>query len=143
METLFLYFGKVFLCSGVMFLYYKLFLKDKTFHHYNRFYLLAILVISIFLPFLKINYFTIAVNNDIYLLINKIQNFNTTKTLNNDFFYFKFIAYVVGLGALFLLTKLLVGIIKIQQLKKNFTKENFEGINFYQTDLQEAPFFFF
>ena len=143
METLFLYFGKVFLCSGVMFLYYKLFLKDKTFHHYNRFYLLAILVISIFLPFLKINYFTIAVNNDIYLLINKIQNFNTTKTLNDDFFYFKLIAYVVGLCALFLLTKLLVGIIKIQQLKKNFTKENFEGINFYQTDLQEAPFSFF
>ena len=143
METLFIYLIKVFVCSGVMFLYYKLFLKDRTFHHYNRFYLLAVLLISLGLPFLKISYFTIEVNSDIYLLINKIQNFNTAKTLNHDFFYFPFIACAAGLASVFFLIKLLFGIVKIQQLKKNFTKENFEGINFYQTNLQEAPFSFF
>ena len=39
MEAILLYFGKTILCSGVTFLYYQLSLKDKTFHHYNRFYL--------------------------------------------------------------------------------------------------------
>ncbi|MBU4539039.1 MAG: hypothetical protein L6264_04215 [Weeksellaceae bacterium] len=143
METLFIYLIKVFVCSGVMFLYYKLFLKDRTFHHYNRFFLLAVLLISILLPFLKLSYFTIEVNSDIYLLISKIQNFNTAKTLNNDFIYFQLAAFAVGLVAVFFLTKLIIGIIKIDQLKKEFTKENFEGINFYHTNLQEAPFSFF
>ena len=111
METLFLYFGKVILTSGVMFLYYRLFLKDKTFHHYNRFYLLSVLVISLLLPLLKISYFTLEVNSDIYMLINRLQNFNSTKTLDNDFFYFKLIAFVIGLVSLFFLTKLILGLI--------------------------------
>ncbi|WP_228448365.1 MULTISPECIES: hypothetical protein [unclassified Chryseobacterium] len=80
METLLLYFGKVILCSGVMFLYYQLSLKDKTFHHYNRFYLLLAIVISLLLPLIKVDDFTIEVNSDVYLLLDKIQNFNTQKT---------------------------------------------------------------
>ena len=143
MEALFIYFGKVFLASGVMFLYYQLFLKDKTFHHYNRFYLLGVLVLSMILPFFKISYFTIEVNEDIYLLYSKLQNFNSTKTLNHDFPYFQLIAFVVGLVSVFYLGKLFYGIFKIQQLKKEFSKEHFEGINFYQTNLSEAPFSFF
>ncbi|MBL7881545.1 MAG: hypothetical protein JNN23_17060, partial [Chryseobacterium gambrini] len=54
METVLLYFGKVILCSGVTFLYYQLSLKDKTFHHYNRFYLLSAMLISLLLPLIKV-----------------------------------------------------------------------------------------
>ncbi|MGA9212276.1 M56 family metallopeptidase [Kaistella sp.] len=143
METILLYFGKVILCSGVTFLYYRLFLKDKTFHHYNRFYLLAAILISLLLPLLKVNYFTLEVNSDIYLLINKLQNFNTTTPFKNDFTYFKICAFLIGLVAVFFLTKLIFGLVKIQILKKKFNKESFEGISFYQTDLTEAPFSFF
>ncbi|WP_276967874.1 M56 family metallopeptidase [Chryseobacterium sp.] len=35
------------------------------------------------------------------------------------------------------------GIFKIQQFKKQFNKESFDGINFYRTDLNEAPFSYF
>ncbi|WP_050020758.1 hypothetical protein [Chryseobacterium sp. P1-3] len=75
METLLLYFGKVIVCSGVTFLYYQLSLKDKTFHHYNRFYLLSAMLISLLLPLIEVDYFTIEVNNDMYMLLDKIQNF--------------------------------------------------------------------
>ncbi|MBE2273542.1 MAG: hypothetical protein IAE62_04655, partial [Flavobacteriales bacterium] len=92
METIFIYFGKVILTSGVMFLYYRLFLKDKTFHHYNRFYLLSVLLVSLLLPLLKVSYFTLEVNNDIYLLINKLQDFNSKNNLSHDFIYLKFAA---------------------------------------------------
>ena len=143
MEALFIYFGKVFLASGVMFLYYQLFLKDKTFHHYNRFYLLGVLVLSMILPFFKISYFTIEVNADIYLLYSKLQNFNSTKTLSHDFPYSQLIACLIGLVSVFCLGKLFYGIFKIQQLKKEFPQEHFEGISFYQTNLSEAPFSFF
>ena len=143
MEALLIYFGKVFLASGVLFLYYQLFLKDKTFHHYNRFYLLGVLVLSMILPFFKISYFTIEVNTDIYLLYSKLQNFNSTKTLSYDFPYSQLIACLIGLVSVFCLGKLFYGIFKIQQLKKEFPQEHFEGISFYQTNLSEAPFSFF
>ncbi|ROI05502.1 MULTISPECIES: M56 family metallopeptidase [unclassified Chryseobacterium] len=143
METLLLYFGKVILCSGVTFLYYQLSLKDKTFHHYNRFYLLSAMLISLLLPLIKVDYFTIEVNNDMYMLLDKIQNFNTEKNLDNGNFYFSIIFSALGLVSFYFLGKLLYGIFKIQQFKKQFRKESFDGINFYRTDLTEAPFSYF
>ncbi|OCA69234.1 antirepressor [Chryseobacterium contaminans] len=143
METLLLYFGKVILCSGVMFLYYQLSLKDKTFHHYNRFYLLLAIVISLLLPLIKVDDFTIEVNSDVYLLLDKIQNFNTPKNVNNGNLYFNLIFSALGLVSLYFLGKLIYGIFKIQQFKAQFQKESFDGINFYRTDLTEAPFSYF
>lgn len=142
MEIL-LYFGKVIFTSGVMFLYYQLFLKDKTFHHYNRFYLLASMIVSLLLPLLKVSYFTLEVNSNIYLLISKLNNIQSDKNTENDFIYISVIAFAFGLVAVFFLTKLIFGLVKIQLLKKKFIKENFEGISFYQTNLHNAPFSFF
>lgn len=143
METLLLYFGKVILCSGVMFLYYQLSLKDKTFHHYNRFYLLSAILISLLLPLVKIEDFTIEVSNELYMLLGKIQNFNTQKNVSNGNLYFSIIFSALGLVSLYFLGKLIYGIFKIQQFKGQFQKESFDGINFYRTNLTEAPFSYF
>ncbi|RLJ32868.1 beta-lactamase regulating signal transducer with metallopeptidase domain [Chryseobacterium sp. 7] len=143
MEAILLYFGKVILCSGVTFLYYQLSLKDKTFHHYNRFYLLAAIVISLLLPLIRVDDFTIEVNNDMYMLLDKIQNFNTEKNIDNGNLYFNIIFSALGLVSFYFLGKLLYGVFKIQQFKNQFQKESFDGINFYRTDLTEAPFSYF
>ncbi|MBW7674726.1 M56 family metallopeptidase [Chryseobacterium chendengshani] len=143
MEALILYFGKVVICSGVMFLYYQLSLKDKTFHHYNRFYLLSAILVSILLPLISVDDFTIEVNNDVFVLINKIQNLNSDKTTDHDYIYFRIIFSALGLVSLYFLGKLLYGILKISQFKNQFQKETFEGVNFYQTNLSEAPFSYF
>jgi len=143
MEALIIYFGKVIICSGVMFLYYQLSLKDKTFHHYNRFYLLGAMVISLLLPLIKVEDFTMDVSNDVYLLISKLQNFNSDKNINNDDTYFRIIFTALGLVSFYLLGKLIYGIFKIRQFKNQFQKESFDGINFYHTNLTEAPFSYF
>ena len=143
MEAILLYFGKIILCSGVMFLYYQLSLKDKTFHHYNRFYLLSAILIPLLLPLIKVEDFTIEVSNEMYLLLNKVQHFNTEKNINNGNFYFNIIFSALGLVSFYFLGKLAIGIFKIQQFKKQFQKESFDGINFYRTDLTEAPFSYF
>ncbi|SFI66356.1 BlaR1 peptidase M56 [Kaistella treverensis] len=142
MEIL-MYSGKVILTSGVLFFYYQLFLKDKTFHHYNRFYLLAAVVISMILPLLKVSYFTLEVNGDIYLILNNLNIAESSKNVNQNFDYFSLIAIFTGLIASFLIVKFLYGLAKIESLKKKFKKENFEGISFYHTNLPEAPFSFF
>lgn len=143
MEAILLYFGKTILCSGVTFLYYQLSLKDKTFHHYNRFYLLAAIVMSLLLPLIRVDDFTIEVNSDMYMLLDKIQNFNSEKNINNGNLYFNIIFSALGLVSFYFLGKLIYGIFKIQQFKKQFQKESFDGINFYRTDLSEAPFSYF
>ncbi|MBK1896965.1 M56 family metallopeptidase [Chryseobacterium paridis] len=143
METLFLYFGKIIVCSGVTFLYYQLSLKDKTFHHYNRFYLLSAILLSLLLPLIRVDDFTIEVNNEVYVLINKLQNFNSNKNISNDHIYFRIIFSALGLVSFYFLGKFIYGIIKIQQLKSQFQKESFDGINFYHTNLTEAPFSYF
>ena len=45
---------KMIACSGTLFGYYWLFLRNKKFHHYNRFYLLAATSMSIVFPFIRI-----------------------------------------------------------------------------------------
>lgn len=143
MEAILFYLGKMILTSGLMFLYYQLFLKDKTFHHYNRFYLLGTMLVSLLLPLLKVSYFTIAVNNDIYLLINKLQPANAAIGSKSTSIYP--LIFTLGLLTIsvFFITRFVYGIFKIIKLKRRFPREAFEGLNFYQTDLEHAPFSYF
>lgn len=143
METLFMYFFKVFLCSGVLFLYYQLSLKDKTFHHYNRFYLLSAAAISLLLPLLKVEDFTIEVNADLYFLLTKIENIKTYNSINDDYTYFKLGFAALALVSVFFVGRLIFGIFKILRIRNKFKKETLEGINFYQTNLSDAPFSYF
>lgn len=142
METIFLYFGKMILVSAVMSAYYLLFLRDKTFHHYNRFYLLGTMVLSLLLPLLKVEYFTIETDSRILLLLNQF-NQNSAQEVENSFNFWNFGALILGIVSFFLLAKLTLGLVKIHQLKKEFPKESIEGITFYNTNLHDAPFSFF
>ncbi|HNU87969.1 MAG TPA: M56 family metallopeptidase [Ferruginibacter sp.] len=56
MLPFFWYMLKVMISSGILLGYYWLFLRNKIFHQYNRFYLLAALSLSLLLPLLKIDF---------------------------------------------------------------------------------------
>ncbi|MCG2792078.1 MAG: hypothetical protein L6262_00830 [Weeksellaceae bacterium] len=130
------------LCSGVMFTYYLLFLKDKTFHHYNRFYLLLTVIISLVLPLIKVSYFTIETNENLYLLLSQIHQ-NPSKNTSHDLTIYQIFYAIVGLVSILLLIRLILGLIKIEAIKKQFPNETVQGIRFYQTTLTNAPFSFF
>ena len=69
MKTLLFYLLQVIVASGILYGYYHLALRNKRFHQYNRFYLLAALVISILVPFLNIPvYFTSKATDSSFLL---------------------------------------------------------------------------
>ena len=144
MEPILLYFGKMILCSAVMFAYYLLFLKDKTFHHYNRFYLLSSVVISMILPLVKVSYFTIETNKNLYLLMSGFNQTQTqTQTNNYDITIYSVFYAIIGVVSVALLIRLILGILKINSIKNQFPNETIEGIKFYQTNLNNAPFSFF
>lgn len=118
------------------------FLKDKTFHHYNRFYLLATIVISLLLPLLKVEYFTIETDNRLFLLL---QNFSIqTVSQQTHGIDWKNIALFALLAvSLVLFVRLLIGIYKIYQMKNQYQGKELKGVRFYITDLHDAPFSFF
>jgi len=143
MEALF-YILKVIICSGVLLGYYYLSLKDKTFHHYNRFYLLFSILISLLLPLIRLEDFTIEVNQNIYMLIDTMQNFSPSDNTNtHENLYYTLAFLVLGLISVYFLGKFIYGTFKIYELKSKFERENIEGINFYRTDLTDAPFSYF
>jgi len=143
MEVLF-YILKVIICSGVLLGYYYLSLKDKTFHHYNRFYLLFSILISLLLPLIRLEDFTIEVNQNIYMLIDTVQNFSPSENTNtHENLYYTVAFSVLGIISVYFLGKFIYGTFKIHELKSQFEKEKIEGINFYRTDLTDAPFSYF
>ncbi len=142
MEALYFYFGKMIICSAIMSAYYLLFLRDKTFHHYNRFYLLSTVILSLLLPLLKLEYFTIETDSRILLLLSQFQQKNADNSSQSFDFWIVGIA-VLALISLFLILKIAIGLFRISRLRKEFPKETLEGITFYNTNLQDAPFSFF
>src|SRR5688500_6159260 len=53
MPQIFYFMLKVILCSGILFGYYHLFLRNKVYHAYNRYYLLCAVVLSLTVPMIK------------------------------------------------------------------------------------------
>jgi TonB-dependent SusC/RagA subfamily outer membrane receptor len=58
METLGIYLLKMLICSAVLYGYYRAALFNERFHQWNRFYLLAAMVLSVVVPFVNIPIFT-------------------------------------------------------------------------------------
>ncbi|GAB1356901.1 hypothetical protein MASR1M29_10690 [Cloacibacterium normanense] len=100
------------------------------------------MVLSLLLPLLKVEYFTIETDSRILLLLNQF-NQNSAQEVENTFNFWNFGALILGMVSFFLLAKLTLGLVKIHQLKKEFPKESIEGITFYNTNLHDAPFSFF
>ncbi len=131
------------ICTAVMYGYYLIFLKDKTFHDYNRFYLLFTVAISLILPFLKIEYFTINRSEKTYLIFEQIQFLEDFKNTNDEKSFLHYWILVIIVVAVFFVMKTLAGIFTIFHLKKSFHKKRLGKINFYETNIEDAPFSFF
>jgi N-acetylmuramoyl-L-alanine amidase len=154
MPILFLYFVKVCLCSAILFVFYWLVLRDKHFHAYNRFYLIAILALSIFMPLLKIN---ITPSNTttqpeaikIFHSILESNEITDNSTENNQSVIEKIAWYDIALvayyiGIICMLFILLFNLYTVLKLYKKNNKLNFNGIDVVLTNnAKGTPFSFF
>lgn len=69
------YLLKVMVCSGVLFLYYHFALRNKIFHQWNRFYLLAIVILSLLVPVLQFHFlYTEDASNRTIQLLRVVQS---------------------------------------------------------------------
>ncbi len=142
-SEIFIYVGKSIGLSGICFGYYTLFLKNTLLHQYNRFYLLATLFISLLAPAIKLD----------NLLVDEEQVANLSQTilyLHTSNFTpveqtFDWTNLALGLSmsiSMLLLAYWAFGIFRIYQIKRNHTSQKMDGIEFIETDLDNAPFSF-
>ena len=114
------YILKTILISSVFIAYYWIALRDKKFHYYNRFYLLTVSVLSLIIPLLKFNWYSVEKpvlysSNEIVQFILPISNENKSIQFNwVD--YSLFIACIVAIA---LLSILILNVIQIQLIKRS------------------------
>jgi beta-lactamase regulating signal transducer with metallopeptidase domain len=148
-----LYFLKLFLYSGILFGYYWLFLRNRRFHHYNRYYLLATLVLSVTLPLIKIPVFnegTGTLNQAIYQTVSivtplpqqaVITKFPAQTTPLLTITNLAWLLYTAGvLVLLFLFGRALW---QIRKITLRYPYELIRQLKLYQTREPGTPFSFF
>jgi TonB-dependent SusC/RagA subfamily outer membrane receptor len=137
------YIFKTILISGIFLAYYWIALRDKKFHYYNRFYLLTASIMSLVIPLLKFNWFTVEEpvlysSNEIIQYILPISNVN--ESIQYDLVDYSLV--IAGIVAITLFSILLLNVIKIQLLKRKSDVTQMEGFDFINTNDDNAPFSF-
>ena len=146
----FWYLLKVIICSGILFGYYWLFLRNKIFHQYNRFYLLAAMSLSLLLPLLKINFWQpAATQNQAIRVLQAVSagdeymssvvitapgsNWSFEQLYPIVYWLISIIFFVIMLRTIFLILTLL----------KRYTVQQIEEVSFVNTEDDSTPFSFF
>jgi hypothetical protein len=137
------YILKTILISGIFLAYYWMALRDKKFHYYNRFYLLSASVISLIVPLLNFDWFTVEESvvyssNEMIQFVLPISDGN--KSIQLDWVDYALV--IAGVVAITLLSILLLNVIKIQLLKRKSAVIPMDGFDFINTNENNAPFSF-
>ncbi len=150
MLTIAYYFLQVVLCSGLMMGYYLLVLRNKRFHQYNRFYLLAVALLSWIVPLIKISWSHPVVNDapQMVQLLSVVADNNSQieENIIRQGFQWSWdtmatAIYFAVAGILF--TGMLLAFYKVYRLLKHNACKNVEDVYLIITNAKGTPFSFF
>ncbi|MEO6001324.1 MAG: M56/M15 family metallopeptidase [Chitinophagaceae bacterium] len=145
---------KILLCSGLLYGYYYLFLRNKRFHLYNRFYLLFSAVTSTIIPFLKIPVSYIEAKDilPIYQTLNVMSGeFNepgkavasASAFLHPQLSVQTLACLIYATGVFFFIFMLIKSLMFIRNLSKKYLPEHWQDLRIYNTLEEGTPFSFF
>ena len=155
MNTLLLYLLQVIVTSGILYGYYHFALRNKKFHRYNRFYLLAATVVSITVPFLNIPvYFSQSATESSFVfqtltVISSAGSENPVVAVANpethtSLFTWKNLSSLFYiLIATLVLLRIVFSLLKIRRIVKSNPIEQLDKIHFVNTSEPGTPFSFF
>lgn len=142
------YLIKVLICSGILFLYYHIALRNKLFHQWNRFYLLFAVVGSIVLPLLQVTFqLGQAEPGGAIRLVKTVQSADEMleeivvvgyRSPSPE----QWFSILYGAVSLFLLVGFLLSLRKIFAIIRKHGVTNFDKIRFVNTRVDGTPFSF-
>ncbi len=148
MQTFLIYLFKSTAIAAVFFGYYWLFLKDRRLNKFNRFYLIATVLISLIVPFIHFEWYhvTRSYNDSIFTVLQVMVSEpgeETTGVQHGSFFDINFFAACAyAFVSINLLVLLLLKIRCIYKLKRTGDKAQRDGTDIIYTTYRQAPFSF-
>lgn len=150
MNPVIFYAAKVILCSGVLFGYYWLALRNKTFHQWNRFYLLGCVVLSLTAPLLKLDIGPAygPAQGNVFRILNVVteegaieveSSGRATFALTADQWAWLAYAFI----SLLLFSVIVASSVRIYNILHSYPKTTLGSICFLNTDAKGTPFSFF
>lgn len=145
MEAVYIYILKSILVSGILMGYYWLALRNTRFHHYNRFYLMATLFLSLLLPAIDLNWFTLQqpVGVSAKQLLLFIDQPGSITLSEAAFPWEKLVFISILLVSVSLVIFFSYGIYKIYKIKSVSKVTPMDRFDFIETKNEDAPFSFF
>lgn len=145
-----LYLLKVVVCSGILFLYYLLALRNRLFHHWNRFYLLASVALSLSIPLVHIDL-------DAPVQTSTSKGFHMLQVVRsaNDYLdevasaqpshwsAHEWMVLAYALVSLVLAAGMITAVVRIIKLARAHAVTRLQRIRFVHTRIPGTPFTFF
>jgi TonB family protein len=141
------------ICLAVLFAMYWLFLKRETYFRFNRFYLLSSILVAFVLPLIDLGIFE---NNNELSALGSISSFSETislpavtitrasERLSSSSYNWRNIALLIYLlGAFLLFTRVVLGIIRVEVLKRKGRRTDHDGYSIVYARQAISPFSFF
>jgi hypothetical protein len=147
MNFLTAFFIKSIYCSGLFYLVYFLLLRKLSFFRWNRFYLLASLLFSVSLPFIRFSIPAVSPFNKTVAGWIVTMEKNREAILSTDSFsqpvYMYIVFYLYLAGVVIMLVKLFSGLYRIQCYKQSGPIYRIDRINIYhgKGKIQNCSFF--
>jgi len=141
------------ICLAILFSFYWLFLRRETYFQFNRFYLVSIAVISCLIPLGNFSFSLFDTDVSSSTIIPNmveaitITEWNTVEGVNHtsdSLINVQFVAAAIYLiGVLFLMLRIVLGIVKVSQLKRKGHKtfQNGYSVVHIKNDLAHFSFF--
>ena len=145
----FYYLVKVAVCSGILYLYYLLALRNKLFHQWNRFYLLTAVLLSLSVPLLEVtiwNNSSVQQNQAIELLtvVGSANNYLDEVSVSGQsaISTTEWIIYTYAIVSISLCMILIVSMVRIFSIIKTHAVQKLDQIKFINTHVKGTPFSF-
>lgn len=134
-------------CTGILSAYYYLVLRNRNFHAFNRFYLLAIAVLGSVLPLMKWDIpYPAHASGSVIRVLNVVSRPFAEQEIARGTTHFVAVPLIAGViytliaVAIFLPTML--SIYRLLKIKRNSRSSAINGIQLVHTQLPDAPFTF-
>ena len=143
-EVILIYVFKSTVITAILYAYYRLALSDNKFHYYNRFYLLGSLILSLTIPFLDLHWFTFErpVTESTNLALIQLITEPSNQIIEQQFTWIDGLLIGAGIIAFIFLAMLVISIWKIFNIKRKSPIRYLDGIDFIETEVDNAPFSF-
>lgn len=148
MTALIAYALKVMLCSGILFLYYIAALRNRRYHQWNRFYLLAAALLSLLLPLVEVRLAPAAQPGQAVQMIEAVraagEYMDTVYVRQEKSWGAESLAGAGYLAvAIAFLLSFLVSLFRIAKLRNRYPSVRLDSVRFFLTRASGTPFSFF